>query len=211
MARLASPADFEAGVLYTDYRRYPFFAVRADRIVERFPTANRILVAGCGWGFLVDELIRRGKTNTWGADAAQYCKDRAQELVITARRDNPAEMEFSFEVSTRILVIDCSNRDSLASARTAMGLTGSTRLDLIVTEDCLSVCNSEAECQTWLREARRITNAMCHILTPGNTGDPNDMAVRYPGLLWRTIPEWQAIVGSATEPILETGTYQWHG
>lgn len=66
--RLASRADFFGGI-YTHYRRHEGYANRA-KLFEPYP--DPILVAGCGFGFLVEEFLRLGRS-AWGIDAAEYC------------------------------------------------------------------------------------------------------------------------------------------
>ena len=65
--RLASQEDFFGGI-YTEYRHHEGYAKRA-RLFERFP--DPILVVGCGFGFLVQELLSRGK-DAYGIDASLY-------------------------------------------------------------------------------------------------------------------------------------------
>lgn len=65
--RLASLQDFYGGI-YTDYRHHEGYAKRA-LLFRYFP--EPILVVGCGFGFLVQELIDLRK-QAWGIDAAPY-------------------------------------------------------------------------------------------------------------------------------------------
>ena len=60
MGRIASIEDFEQGGLYTSYTRYPFFKERATNLKGRI-TTGKVLIVGCGWGYLVDELVKLGK------------------------------------------------------------------------------------------------------------------------------------------------------
>lgn len=54
---------------YSDYRWHEGYAKRAGLFVN-FP--EPVLVVGCGFGFLVEELLKLNK-NTFGIDAAEYC------------------------------------------------------------------------------------------------------------------------------------------
>lgn len=65
--RLATESDFY-GEIYTCYRHHEGYAKRA-RLFENFP--EPILVAGCGFGFLVDEFLKLGK-DAWGIDLSKY-------------------------------------------------------------------------------------------------------------------------------------------
>lgn len=71
---LASPASY--ALAYTDYRHHAGYLKRA-RLLLPFP--EPIIVAGCGFGFLVVELQRLGKL-AHGIDASDYCyQHRATE------------------------------------------------------------------------------------------------------------------------------------
>lgn len=65
--RLANEQDF-FGSIYTNYRHHEGYAKRA-RLFRFFP--EPILVVGCGFGFLVEELLNL-KKEAWGIDASPY-------------------------------------------------------------------------------------------------------------------------------------------
>lgn len=175
MSRLASVQDFEQGGLYfPPYQRFPFFGTRADTLRGRFQTV-KILIAGCGWGYTVDELVQRG-ADAWGVDASSYAIDRS---VVPAR--------------TRLG--DCSVKADMDAIRTVAGLRGNKFFDVIVTEDLLTCCESEAEVQTMMTTLRASGTLLVHILSVTD-GTPRDLAdYCAPGLLWRTPDQWRTIVG----------------
>lgn len=75
--RLASYEDFH-GSIYTDYQHHEGYAKRA-RLFRYFP--EPILIVGCGFGFLVAELLSLNKA-TWGIDASPYAiENRVSERV----------------------------------------------------------------------------------------------------------------------------------
>lgn len=75
--RLASHEDFH-GEIYTEYRHHEGYAKRA-KLFERFP--DPILVVGCGFGFLVEELLEIGK-DAHGIDASPYAiRNRVNDRV----------------------------------------------------------------------------------------------------------------------------------
>jgi SAM-dependent methyltransferase len=69
--RLASFSDFHDGPIYTRYRHHDGYRKRA-LLFRHFP--EPILVVGCGFGFLVQELIELGQ-QAWGIDASPYAID----------------------------------------------------------------------------------------------------------------------------------------
>lgn len=76
---LASKSDFYDGALYTHYRHHEGHAKRA-RLFRYFP--EPILVVGCGFGFLVSELLELGK-QAWGVDASPYAiENRVTKRVL---------------------------------------------------------------------------------------------------------------------------------
>ena len=78
--RLACPEDFEeeSGLYWPPYGDFPFFTTRAEYIAERFGD-QRVLIAGCGWGYTVLHARALG-VDCWGVDASPYALRRAREL-----------------------------------------------------------------------------------------------------------------------------------
>src|ERR1044072_3702490 len=112
MSRLASQTDFFAsydaqgvkipgtGVMYDNYQRFPFFAERANIIASRFATnIGKIVVFGCGFGYLVDELVQRGY-DAWGLDGADYARNKAAEVL-------------PFASANRVVLADMGNNQAL--------------------------------------------------------------------------------------------------
>lgn len=66
--RLATPADFYNGPIYTHYYHHHGYRKRAE-LLRHFP--QPILIAGCGFGFLVVEFTQLG-INSCGIDASPW-------------------------------------------------------------------------------------------------------------------------------------------
>jgi SAM-dependent methyltransferase len=187
MSRLANILDFEQGGLYDSYRRYEFFTERKNLLAGRLNNPNlRILIAGCGFGYLVDELISIGYANVWGCDASQYAIDKANELL-------PAN------VASHILLGDCTSSQNMQSVKSAAGIRGQQKFDICVTEDMLTVCDNEAEVQTVLTTLRAISNTLAHILTCIHPEIPGDVESKFADLLWHTQQEWRTIINANSE------------
>jgi hypothetical protein len=204
MSRGASLTDFHAqydaqgnkipgtGVLYEDYRRYSFFADRAAYIVNRWAAnVGKILIVGCGYGYLVDELFRIHGRDAWGVELTDYARNKASEVL-------------PFASASRVVLADMANRNAMNSVRSAAGLTGQQNWGLVVTEDVLPVCTSEAEAQVGLTEVRRSANNLLHIITCTKPEQPDDMDSRFPGLLWRSRAQWRVIINRPAEVCLDT-------
>lgn len=71
--RLACPEDFY-GLIYSHYRHHEGYAKRAN-LFRYFP--DPILVVGCGFGFLVTELLKLDK-DAWGIDASPYAVENRE-------------------------------------------------------------------------------------------------------------------------------------
>lgn len=79
--RHASYEDFNNGPIYTKYRHHEGYGKRA-KLFEPFP--DPILIVGCGFGFLVEEFLKLGRS-AWGIDASDYCvENRTNENVRQA-------------------------------------------------------------------------------------------------------------------------------
>jgi SAM-dependent methyltransferase len=213
MSRLATAADFEGlqpGALYTEYRRFSFFAARAGFIAARWPVSvGRVLVVGCGYGYLVDELLTRGY-DAWGLDAAAYAIGKAQE-------------KLSVGASNRVLLGNMATRGDVNAAKNAMGLGNNARVGLLVTEDVLTTCATQQEATVALTELRRHGTNYLHILTCSKPGDVVATAaeqaaydalqaklaaspgggLRWPGLLWLTRQQWRTLINAPAEVMLD--------
>lgn len=75
--RLANANDFFDGAIYSHYYHHEGFAKRAEFLAS-YP--DPILVVGCGFGFLVDELLKLGKL-AYGIDAARWAINQSEEGV----------------------------------------------------------------------------------------------------------------------------------
>lgn len=174
MSLIATAADFEQGGLYDPpYHRYPFFDARAATLHGRF-VSQKMLVAGCGYGYLVDDLVTAG-FDAYGVDASAYAISKGQTLL-------PA-------ISARLAVADALNGASLDTAGKAFGLKGQQRWPLLVTEDMLTCC-SDAEIATALTNLRARATALGHIVTILDTaGEARDARIN-----WKTLADWKQLV-----------------
>lgn len=199
MARLASEADFFAqwdadgnrvpgtGNLYDNYRRYPFFAERADIIAARFPTSiGKLVIFGCGFGYLVDELFQRGY-DAWGVDAADYARNQAAAVL-------------PFESASRVILANMVTPAALNAVRAAAGLTGNQRFAVGISEDVLPVCTDQAEVRVGIESSHGIVSTtpgrMLHFITCTKPEQQGDMQSRLPGLLWLSRAQWRALINT---------------
>jgi hypothetical protein len=182
VALLADASRFEQGGWYSQYRNYPFFAVRAAWIHATVPT-GKLLIAGCGWGFLVDELVKLGR-DAWGIDASAYCSGKAVVL-------------------GRVLQRSALVRADVNAAKSAAGIAANGRFAAGVTEDLLP-CLSVPEITSALGELRRACTTLLHIVTPGDgTAQPPG---RVPEMTWRNHQEWKDFPTIGTELVYNAET-----
>lgn len=168
-SRLASRPDFERGELYDNYRRYPFFAERAQIISQN--CFGKILIVGCGWGFTVDECLSLG-LDAWGCDASSYAVFKAQkELPQTSY--------------SRIVVGNILSSSDISNIKLLSGLTIEQKFDWCVTDDVLPVLNNDSEVLAALAVLRSHANNLLHFITPKIDGTQHE------SLMWKTASEWR--------------------
>lgn len=203
MSRVYDQADYE-GVVDDMYHKYVFFAERAALIDANFPgrRSETTFIAGCGWGFLLEELDALGWGDLWGMDGSEYAvNDRAFSVLTSS-------------LANRVFQGDITVQQDIQDARNRLG-----RPRFIVTEDVLPTADSEAEAQTMLTNLRDLLHPqgeMMHIVTPrdskgvlqsdGSVAYPWGTVFQMPGLLWRSPAEWRTLIGP-DERIWVTGSY----
>jgi len=158
MGLLASWEDFENGGLYSRYRRYPFFATRAEYL-DKYP--GTILVVGCGWGFLVDELRKRGR-EAWGVDLSDYA-------IMSASREVPDVIGYILQGDAR--------RDLSV---------GPGQFDVTISEDMLTVMDNPGEMLRVHREMVKVSDTVIHLVTfdHPHKSETQDKRVRWHDRLW---------------------------
>lgn len=191
------------GIVDDNYRRYSFFANRGIEFNNRWNgfKNNTVLIAGCGFGFLIEELMEvHGFTDVWGCDASDYAVNTA------------APRDLLPQYADRIQLGDITDDASIIDVANAAGLKGGNpRFRAVLTEDVLPCMDNEAEAQQALSVLRGRSQSMAHIITPKMAGGERqpDGRVTYPGgeqipeLLWLAQQEWLALIGPG-EPILFT-------
>lgn len=181
MSLLANQQDFENGGLYSNYHRSAVFSHRAEVIRQTF-SPQSVLVVGCGWGFLVDELHKKG-LEAWGVDLSEYAIRKAH-----------------------VEVPDVYHRIKKADGRVARQLAriGPGIWDVVVTEDVLAACSNEQEADRFVTAARSVArNHVLHVVTcwlPEQDPYPEKKARRDNRVLWRYQEEWLDLV--KPDPIL---------
>lgn len=181
MSRFACSEDFEGGPLYTlGYRKYPFFETRARFISNHYPSPRTVLVAGCGWGFLVEELLVRGY-DAWGCDGSPYAMEKAKENLLE-------------NAHSQILLCDCTKTDEVLNLPVLAGLSEKQKFDLCITEDVLSCLEDDKEVMLFVSNLRSVVGEMLHIISCANSADPNDHFYQTDGLLWKSHREWTELL-----------------
>lgn len=184
--RLATQQDFEglsSTSLYTSYRKYPFFAQRATWLLSLHARLNsagifnktvqttKVLIAGCAYGYLVEELVARG-FDAYGFDASPYANQKAATSVNATTRQRVMQRDMT-------IAADYTEIKRVANVR------GQSKFDILVTEDVLP-CLTDTEIQNAIPQARNAATVLVHIITPGTLNDPSLVV----GLNWKTMNEW---------------------
>lgn len=220
MPRLASRIDFEpnpndpaeyekamyfnphTGGGYNHPGRQKIYVKRADAIDREFgpPGTQKVVIAGCGYGYLVAILKDRG-WDVVGFDLGDYALQRILDGEI------PADKQL---LVVKADVMDTNGPESTQTVRQLAGLTGQQKFDLCISEDLLP-CLDDTELATALPNMRDMADTVAHIVTTVMVEDPPgtymSAADLHPGqaLNWKTPEDWLALVGS--DILIRTGTY----
>lgn len=198
-----------AGTGYNAPGRRAIYQRRRDVIASQFgpPDGRSLSIAGCGYGYLVDELTDDGWTNCAGFDDGVWCLTRilAGEL--------PASKKL---LVVKADVLDETGPESTQTVKQQFGITGQNKIDLVISEDLLP-CLSDAELTTALENMRDMATSVAHIVTVVDT-DQNGQEFQPPGtymsaadlhpgqeLNWKTAAAWKELVSS--DVLIRTGTY----
>lgn len=140
---------------------------------------QRICLLGCGFGWLVEQWRALGFTNLIGAEVSTHLRGRfLTEVPLTIQ---PLILNESGETST-----------SRRNIKLALGVTGNSKLDWIITEDVLPIL-SDQECQQLGSAARDLAANVAHWVSVKQGGFP---AGHDPRLNWKTLAEWKALMGA---------------
>lgn len=126
------------------FEDYPLFQTRATNIVNglNIPEASTILVAGCAFGFLVEEFNKL-EMNAWGFDNSRYIQQQKRlESTIAVHDIDLGSARFVNDVQRKIKV---------------------NRFDYIITEDVLT-SYADNELNALLRNCERIATNVVHIV-----------------------------------------------
>lgn len=201
MSLIYTESDYN-GYIDDQYRRYSFFTDRGIIFNSQWNgyKNNTLLIAGCGWGFLVQELMENhGFTDVWGCDASEYAVN------IAAPANLPAQY------ASRILLGDITSDADMKSVANAAGIPGGNpKFRAILTEDVLP-CLTQPEITTALSVLRGRSQDRAHIITPqiqGSAKQPDGSTiypggVQMPGFTWLTHDEWLTLIGPG-EPVVFT-------
>lgn len=126
------------------FNDYPLFKTRATNIVTglNIPVGSTILVAGCAFGFLVEELNKL-EMNAWGFDNSRYIQQQKRlEATIAVHDIDLGDNRFVNEVQRKIKI---------------------NRFDYIITEDVLT-SYTDNELTPLLNNCDRIATNIIHIV-----------------------------------------------
>lgn len=134
---VATPERFY-GTWYTQYRHHEGFARRAQ-LLQTMP--EPLLIVGCAFGYLVEELRKLGK-DVDGIDASRWAIEN--------------------KVSDRVYLLDIFHKTAIEIARQNKGNVGP--FATVVTEDLLP-CLTDNEARTVAVNCARLGNLVVHLVT----------------------------------------------
>jgi 2-polyprenyl-3-methyl-5-hydroxy-6-metoxy-1,4-benzoquinol methylase len=123
------------------------FEIRAQHIVQHFnlSVGSRVLVGGCAFGFLMEELQKLGMV-VYGFDNSPYIQQ------LSKAPNNPMKVQFP------IHNIDIASTKFVQEIQKA---TGHTSFDCIVTEDVLSSFNEFTQI---IQNCNAVSTRVAHII-----------------------------------------------
>ena len=150
-----------------------------------------ILVVGCGFGFLIEELIAVGITDVYGIEPGSFYWDAAQDA------------EWDTAVKARVANDWIGSGTEVASLN-ALGVSGQARFNWVVDEDAATM-HSDAELPAFIAgcEDRLQGNArgrIVHLVTTVGPYGPGNQAVN-----WKSLAEWKAVEPAHTWVDIRTG------
>ena len=150
-----------------------------------------VLVIGCGFGFLIEELIAAGITDVYGMEPGTFYWNAAQDG------------EWDSVVKARVAQDWAGSGTEVASLQ-ALGVSGQAQFTFVVDEDAATM-HSDAELPAFLAacEARLQGNArgrIVHLVTTVGLYGPGNQAVN-----WKTLAEWKAVEPNHTWVDIRTG------
>jgi SAM-dependent methyltransferase len=150
-----------------------------------------VLVIGCGFGFLIEELAAAGITDVYGLDPGPFYWDAAQAA------------EWDVSVKARVAQ-DWVGSGTEKASLNALGVTGQAKFTFVVDEDAVPM-HSDAELPAFIAgcEARLQGNArgrIVHLVTTVGPYGPENQAVN-----WKTLAEWKAVEPAHTWVDINTG------
>ena len=164
-------------------------------LVPAAPRSNagpKVLVAGCGYGFLVWHLWDQG-FSAYGVDGA---------WVWSQTRSSGKLPDIG---STNIHQGDCTVRGDMIAAKSASGITGNRRFDAVITDDLLSAADSAAEVQAMLTQLRNETapndrSRVVHFISMYDETQPWSPRLTPADIaegLYRGEQEWVTLIGTS--------------
>lgn len=177
MSLIATQYDYEPDLSKTDYDPAPLYwpcytyfpehTIRAEYIIDNYGLC-KIVVWGCAFGYLVDELTKLG-ADAAGFDASRYAIGRGKELLP--------------DIADKLHIGDC--RYAIYS-----------HYDLCVTEDMLP-CFNDRELPFMLPKLRIASDKVLHIVTPHEHGTDHDIRINWKTLdEWKELLKPDKVVDS---------------
>lgn len=176
------------GRAYYDANLTPFARRLAWLTGLGMDASDRVLVGGCGYGFLIEVMRDAGFTSVWGIDSSPH---------IQARR--------ALETRGDVLLVEDDMRGGGRIRAALRSLTGDDIFDWVIDEDALSSF-SDGElagmlnaCESVLSPSKPTSNIV-HMVTPLLPGHRQDPAIN-----WKLLSTWKQIRPAHTWIDIRTG------
>jgi len=178
MSYIYTKEDYN-GRVDTNYRKYSYFYERANLLSKEHSEYKdyTTLIAGCAYGFLLEELDKQGWKDVWGVEASKYAVNEASPSILESH------------LSEKVLLGDITKSSDMDYVKSKIG-----KPMFIITEDVLPCAKNEEQVHIMLNELRNILQdeeVMCHFITP-----KIDNKEQVEGFLWFSYEKWKDLINA---------------
>ena len=177
-----------------------------DRLGLAANLAQKIVIVGCGYGWVIEKLLEMGFTNVAGTDTSSYIQgtktqteDAEIDAAIAAAGLDPTQGEglalrqkilpavARSKVPDKVLNEDMANNASRNRIKNAVG--GGTIAWGI--SDSVLESLTDSECVTASSRAHQICTNVAHLVVTARDGN-------HPGYNWKTLEQWKTLIPADT-------------
>ena len=134
-------------------KNWNMYQVRWDLLeLAGVQKSDRVLIVGCGFGYLIEEALSRGYENVWGTDISTWIQ---------------SEIAVEGSVADRVIFGDIVHRNVRKALR---GMTGGETFNWVVTEQVMETTPSEVPLYQACEAAQEGEGSVVHLVAAERDG-----------------------------------------